>query len=251
MTPTLTVRSEEFERAMRMLESDLTGGDRQAFVEDEAGRIVKLAVRLTAPKTRKQGRGAVERDVDKVVRGYAPDFVRFLSDAFGETDIDETLRNKAGGTYRVQIDEISTDAARIEAFHQSKRDKRGRVKSRGSRARGDARGAIVTTKRLKREYLRKLWARVGVAKAGWLPSARALGVKLPAWVSRHSGSLGYLLRARDGNRFGVTMRNDTVSIPDYERLIDSVFKGRAKAMTANIRRMVRGGANKYGFRVRG
>jgi len=65
------------------------------------------------------------------------------------------------------------------ADHKKLRDKRGRVR----------RGIIpiyVVDKQSVRKLLKLAQDRVGWAKAGWLAAANGLGVKLPAWITRHT-----------------------------------------------------------------
>ncbi len=65
--------------------------------------------------------------------------------------------------------------------HRKRRTRRGRVA--GSRP-----SAIVmpNQQRMLAAYIKERQARVGLLASGWMEAARYLGVKLPAWISRHT-----------------------------------------------------------------
>lgn len=119
------------------------------------------------------------------------------------------------------------------ALHRRLRNNRGRV----NQARPSM---IVTDPSSLANYIRKKQAMVGYHKSGWKASASAVGVGVPAFVSRHSGP-GRVIDnlAQTGPRFGVTFINETPGIARHNQAL-AIAQRAIQFAAGRIDRAVRG-----------
>lgn len=90
----------------------------------------------------------------------------------------------------------------VEGIHRRLfADKRPGSPLRSDRGR---QGYYVDEKKL-RLLGRQLRPRVGHLAAGWVPSARALGAAVPAWIGRHGGSRGTIRMSFSAPRYSIEM----------------------------------------------
>ena len=84
-----------------------------------------------------------------------------------------------------------------------------------------------------RSLLRELLARVGELAAGWNAGADKLGVKLPAWVSRHGPRRSAVSIVNSFRQFRITLTNAVKyvnNVADYDRRIQSALTIQANKM---------------------
>ena len=82
---------------------------------------------------------------------------------------------------------------------------------------------------LKKELL----ARVGWLAAGWNAAAEKLGVKLPAWITRHGTSAGIIIVTNEGNRYRIEISNAVKyvgNVNDLDRRIEKAVIYQANGM---------------------
>ncbi|XHR30414.1 MAG: hypothetical protein ACFUZC_07595 [Chthoniobacteraceae bacterium] len=98
--------------------------------------------------------------------------------------------------------------------------------------------------------LRKmLFARVGWLASGWNPAAKKLGVRLPAWIARHSGP-GGIIPTSDGRRFRLEVTNAVKfvgSVKNYEGRIAKAVQYQANAMQRQADYLLKKSVKQAGF----
>jgi hypothetical protein len=68
-----------------------------------------------------------------------------------------------------------------------------------------------------REYEEEVFARIGIAKAGWETAARAVGVPVPEWVARHS-TPGRFRQVNGPDGPSIEIANDVEYGGDFDEL---------------------------------
>jgi len=187
----------EWETAVQQLVA-LTGTDLGKLIKDEAKLLVRDCIKLTPPTTggagilkenlKKQeqsGKNAIVRDIRRIVKDvkdldmYKNEKVKsWLNRAFKNHDWKLVLDIVGGG-----------EGAGMQVpdnIHEQYRNKRGRVQ------RVVPKFWIKDTPARKKllTYAKKVFERIGKAKAGWLPAARRLKLAKRHYIkfiSRHSG----------------------------------------------------------------
>jgi len=94
-----------------------------------------------------------------------------------------------------------------------------------------------------------LFARVGWLASGWNPAAKKLGVRLPAWITRHSGS-GGIIPTNDGRRFRLELTNAVKfvgGVKNYEGRIRKAILYQANAMQRQADYLLQKAVEKAGF----
>lgn len=168
--------SMDVERYNHALSVYMSRGKRRARVvlEQQAKLITKRAINITPP-SKTEGKGA---DMKAVGSKDAREK--------GEKSVEASLNKlfkpvKITGTGRKLRAEIDANTANMAALHQAGRNKRGRV----GRSLGESRYKVAA--REFKQYVIATKARVGQLAHGWASAAEKLGIKLPGWISRHSG----------------------------------------------------------------
>lgn len=184
----------------------------QHVVETDAKGFIKDIVAITPPSTgkanvesKRRGEMAIDSDLKSVYTGpegmypvikaregkkMAGAFWRLLQN--DPKSVPEWLRRNAP-SIRAGFDGGKE--------HQRRRNKRGRVTGKPT---------IVLFKKDMRAftlYAKAQKARVGLLAAGFLPAARRLGVKLPAWVSRHTDAPGVVMVSSAMGKFAIVITN--------------------------------------------
>ena len=99
--------------------------------------------------------------------------------------------------------------------------------------------------------LRKtLLARVGWLASGWNAAAQKLGVRLPAWITRHGTGAGIILVTSDGRRFRIEISNAVKfvgSVKDLDRRIQKAVDYQANAMQRQADFLLKKAVKKAGF----
>jgi len=107
----------------------------------------------------------------------------------------------------------------------------------------DLRTGRINPRNLKRPYpvdavalrslRRELFARVGELAAGWNAGAQKLGVKLPAWVTRHGGQRSAVDVLNSARHFRITLTNAVkyvTTVATYDRRVQSAINIQARKM---------------------
>jgi len=228
------------------------------------------------PKGAEQGRSAVERDIRKVYmtgqeaaeiaeRGRSKFAARILRRYFrnGETDKALAILNNTAPVV-VDVAGYTRKGGRVRGYSQKRQrptlgDPRlGRItsvsqtldpsfhKARRSRSAGTVRrrevAQIVLSKGSLSAYIKKMKARVGILKAGWLPAAQALNA-LPAtpkvviekFIANAPGIYGAAEVGYQGESPYVTMTNKAKTIRrSLGSVIGRALRGRELRMKADI-----------------
>ena len=99
--------------------------------------------------------------------------------------------------------------------------------------------------------LRKtLLARVGWLASGWNAAAQKLGVKLPAWITRHGTGTGIILVSNDGRRFRIEISNAVKfvgNVKDLDRRIQKAITYQANAMQRQADFLLKKAIKQAGF----
>jgi hypothetical protein len=194
-------------------------------------REIKRAIKQLAPQVKKSRRELTEQ----AARGFVKEVVTFSPPGGGGRK--GTAAKKAGELA------ITNDLARVmiaaraaknvilqdpRAIHDRLRDLRtGRINPRNLKKPYpvDA-GAL-------RSLRNELLTRVGKLAAGWNAGAEKLGVKLPAWVTRHGPRRGTVGITASFRLFRITVTNAVkyvVNVADYDRRIQSAVTIQASKM---------------------
>jgi len=104
-----------------------------------------------------------------------------------------------------KIKNFATSIAELERIHKNARSKSGRINT----GRAAANMAITRT-RLKNEFKKKQFEKIGILSAGWLNAARDLKLSraaTPKWITRHSAKPGYAIFHRRKKGLAITIAN--------------------------------------------
>jgi hypothetical protein len=232
MSKNISVDTAAFNQTMRRF---MKTSNRAAAVvlKEQARGVLRRVVDWTPPggkgaqgsSAKKRGEAAVERDILKLMRpvkSYGRD-----SDAL-----------RAAGMF---IDTPSNDSP--AAIHKANRSKTGRV-----RRKLNPKIAIKATD--LRRYIAAKKKMVGFLASGWKTAATKLGVSLPAWVTRHTGS-GRATIKSTATLIEVSATNTVRNAPslDMERRVQSALNSQAAAMVRRLENFaVRQAARQSGLR---
>ena len=224
----------------------MTGEDTRTIIKNEAKLLVRDCIKLTPPTTggtgilkenlKKQeraGKKAILDDIQRVVKDVTqlkmyenPKVKKWIDRAFKNHDWKLVLDIVGGG--------VGAGKDIPPKYHEQFRDKRGRVnKTTGGRF------YIRDTKAKKKlnRYAKTYFDKIGQAKAGWLPAARAL--KLAAknhyikFISRHSGKGRVVMNLKKGTK------NPFVIVANLEQHAQKHDKGgKIMAVALKIRKEV-------------
>ncbi|GAA5139389.1 hypothetical protein GCM10023213_19990 [Prosthecobacter algae] len=207
----------------------------------------------TGIKAKKQGESAVQRDIYRV---YATP--RQAYDALKEVDIDsakifwalfrggdftgagEILRNVGGRTFIATRSFAKFDEG---VMHKRFRNKQGRITRQRVMM-------VVTDAAELKAYVKKMQGRVGLLSSGWVSAASKLGVRLPAWITRHGSGNGDIAIEMSGTEKMVIVMKNRVkygAANDLQRRVDYVIRYRKKALNRRLPYVLRAALKKAGF----
>jgi hypothetical protein len=211
--------------------------DALLLLKEEMRLLLRDIIRFTPPKNLKQGRSAVEADIQKAVGLLDQDsFARAREEV--RLPMRELIRRKDNETLQQAMRDMDGRNWIVKPFnkqdHISRRNRYGRVRQKSF---------IMTTDRIAyRKYVREVQRRVGLAKAGWLRAAEGVGLKLPSWVKRHAGYAKGGYTEPTPNRMEIVARNGSIKIPNYQqRIVQVALNARRMSIEKEIKRLASGG----------
>lgn len=196
--------------------------------------------------------------VEEAARGFVRDVVKITPP--GSPGVSGTAAKKQGeagilkglGSIMVAADKKAygpfEDPA---AVHKRARNPRtGRVDKRVLRggARGGAK-AQVTASALA-AYKKVILAKVGLLASGWNAAAAKLGVRLPAWVSRHGTGRGAVVVKVTPTSFSVTVSNEVKfveGVKDYERRVKWAIRSQERKIDRRADFLLKKAIREAGF----
>lgn len=187
---------------------------------------------------KQQARGFVRRVIDMTPPGS--ERVRGASaKRQGEMAVRADMRKLfTPRRFKVKTKAKHTDLA---ALHKRHRNQRGRVNGR-------PRYSVKTED--FRTYEKEMLAQIGTLAAGWNAAARALGVRVPAWISRHGSRYGTVEIRLSGNTIWITVSNKVPfvgSVGDLSRRVQFALNAQADAMERQIKVLLAKAAKKAGL----
>lgn len=235
----IEVQIERFDRALARYWTEL-GIEQGKVVRIQARLANEDLIRITAPKSLAQGRRAVLRDVSRAVTVIDP------SGVHGVNLRQAILSGDYDLVQRILLDDPHGKWAgyRLERFsptlHQSRRDKRGRVRRNYK--------VITLDANQHRAYVKQVQGHVGIARAGWASSGRHVGARIPQWVLKHDvEQYGRVLdQLHDKTKPSITMTNlakGNSSVTGAK--VRDVLRRRVSAMTRDINQMLAGRRSRY------
>jgi len=232
MSKNISVDTARFNEAMKrfMRTSKRAAG---IVLKEQARSVLRKIVDWTPPggkgaqgsAAKKRGEAAVERDILKLMRPVK----NYGRDA-------DALR--AAGMF---IEAPSNESP--AAIHKANRSKTGRVRRKLS-------PKIAIKASELRRYIATKKKMVGFLASGWKAAATKLGVSLPAWVTRHTGSGEGVIKSTTVS-IEVTATNSVRNAPklDMDRRVQNAINSQADAMTRRLENFaVRQAARQSGFR---
>lgn len=217
------------------------GADGTKLLKEEMRLLLRDIMRFTPPKTRKQGEDAISGDLYRAAFPLRPEKIKWkrMKELVLSRDINairELWMKQRKGFFAYR--RLLLSVAEIKENHKRHRTRYGRVSSDKNRM---AFADHWDT------YTKTVQSFVGFARAGWSAAANAVGLKLPKWVSRHSGKAGSGYRPPRPDRLEIEAINRSSKIPNYEfNVVSAATKMRAVSMQRELQRIVAGGKSRRG-----
>ena len=195
------------------------------LVQQAAKGFVKTVVGITPPASKGKTGSKAKAQGEQAIKG---DLAKIMMAVRRKADLD-----------------TRSGAASPEELYKRFRDKRtGRINRR----------ALAQPYRVRNSDLlalqRRLLARVGWLAAGWHRAAQKLGVKLPAWVSRHSGK-GSIVVSQSATRFRITVANEVTfigNVKELDRRIQAAIDYQGNAMRRQAEYLLKKSLAKTGWK---
>jgi hypothetical protein len=225
-----------------------TGKSAAQVLHDQARLFVRDCAKMTPPfggapiseswnQQRKIGEDATARDINRLFRPVDPERLarRIGGEPARRQQFMARVKSYARRGNMAAIAKIVHDIGYAcegvllqaePAVHVRARIVRGRVYSK-------TRGYLVLRPNSIKQYVRKMVADVGKAKAGWVKAAAALGLNLPHWITRHAATSSGLFVDETANqqRPRVTIGN----LVDFAQ----AFEGRFGIIRAALQNRIR------------
>ena len=142
----------------------------------------------------------------------------------------------------------SASISEMKTFHRANLNERGRPKqvSRSVIGRWQVQDQMWVSNQSADAYLAYVQKSVGLAKAGFASAAIACGIRVPAWIRRHSSKAGNV-QVGFGLKPYVIAKTSGNQIPNMQRIVDSAFRIRAKITLQKVNAILSGRAVNLGF----
>lgn len=227
----------------------------------ETRRLLESVMRQTHPKSAAQGNAAVKKDLLKVFHPVSDRIVNGATPMTGSASGFVKLWVEPGGKKVVSVKtpnfKPSATLETMAAIHKSTRGRDGRVTGTGFGIRREVRGKLNFINRVViregafKAYQKQVLSHVGKLRSGFARAFVAVGGSVPAWVKKHAqgthGPTGFVTMNLEGAKPNITIGNTAAGAePRLGGIVQRALAGRIKAITTNIRRMIRHGAGKSG-----
>lgn len=254
---TVIINDKRFDERIAQLVDALLK-DAAVVLADESRLFLKMAIRLTPPKTKAQGEQAINDDLGRIVSGGNESFLNHVVETFGADSVRGYQTNKRGEKYLLEMGHVAPTGEGLAAYHQKNRTKRGRVTMAGQFTRDigrwKARDKWVVGYAALAAYKAKIMARVGMRKSGWLRAYYEVGGKLPAWIQRHAqrGMGRVQNNLSTPGHPSIVMASHAPGVKDDERILRDTFRARAEAIGKRLKLIASGYAAdvKAGIKIR-
>jgi hypothetical protein len=210
--------------------------------------MAESLVKHTPPKNSSEGKGAVERDINKVWQKNEWFTEQF---SFVNEKLDKRVKDAVRAKDTFTLEGIFRRSPRlrklqIEPFRKDRhqRNDRGRVRAR------EANFFPVADQSQTKKYLAEEKKHVGKAKSGWAPALSALGGKVPSWVNKGGGNGSIKDNSRATKNPSITLINSVPYIAGLNSRLNIVGRsiaGRAKALKTRIGAVLRESRKKSGL----
>lgn len=209
------------------------------LLREEMRLLLRDILRFTAPNSLKQGRNAVRGDMSRLAAPLDPAKIKIprLAELVRERNVDgilkftKNLKGQWGGRRLL-------DANTLGPEHLRARNRYGRV------GRSNRNMAFLTD---WRRYTTNIQSRVGWTKCGWFRAAQAVGLRLPAWITRHQAYAPSGYQAPTHHHPVIVAVNRSIKIPNYQaRYVEPAVRARANSLASELKRIFAGGKSRRG-----
>lgn len=239
MTAGVQVKFDGFTRAMNAWQEHFRKSPK-ATLKTQARLLLKRVLSFTPPQgdddntPLTQGKLAVANQIRRAVLPLRPkDFrknkrVREMVQKRDYAGLTSVFANGDWGPYtNLQVVPFTPQ------LHQSKRDKRGRVRSK-------TRFASPDDEQIQ-AYIKRKQGNVGNAKGGWVRAYTQLGGTASKWFARHA-SAGEFVDKLDNERdlfFKAINKSEWAKGGDQDRIVPNAMESRAEQIKASIEDSIR------------
>lgn len=240
MKPDFEIVIKDFEKALVTYRL-ACGKDWQFVIKQQARLVGEKLIKFTPPKSASIGKKNVASDIGKI-------FADLGNSKWEDKSLDKMWR---AGNFEGVKTALSSHPnkenlpifqyekifeAPIRNIHKSAISKRGRVsKNYKTRYAVGGKGEV-------KKYIKIFQSHVGVARSGWLASLIKLGGKAPSWVSKHGTAYGSFIDNNKEDNPYVELINKVKTFPKGQmpqRILTRAIKAQSKAMTNNVKRILK------------
>lgn len=208
---------------------------------DESRLFLKQIIRLTPPKTQKQGEAAIQGDLLKLFTPINEDMLNTIGSEHGLSAIDAWITTSGGERKELDWRKIDPTGEGMAAFHNANRNARGRTYNR-KQQRGDKwYSPYVVAFQDFAAYREKIFARVGRRKAAWAKSFVGLGGKVSRWFDPDKKGLkGEFHNSVDPTHPRIVMINRAPGISQDLHFVRGAMRVRYQAIGKRMRLVLSG-----------
>lgn len=222
--------------------------------------LVRDIVLVTPPNRgsygRRHGEAVITADLLRIFKPVSERSLEAFSDFYGAKGNELAFGHKGAKPIGV-IQEKVLRSSEMAAWHASRRRADGRVMqvhaqvTTGLRKR-DLRGldvGLVSRPNFER-FREKVIDKVGLLASGWNAAAAKLGLKLPAWITRHGTSRGEIELRITETHFTILITNSVKfagEVKGLERRVQFALDNRGNQMMRRLEHVFAGEARKAGF----
>ena len=247
---TVTIDDSRMRQRLNELHDCLIGagkdGDAAIMIENEARLFLKGVINLTTPPgfgmdAKTQGQRAVVEDMHRLFTPIDEEFLNIIGSQFGPGPVDKWITSD-GKKEHIKWDKIDPTGAGMPAYHYSRLNNRGRVRSQKKASAYWYAPYVVSFQDFGR-YVAKIVSHVGRKKAAWGIAYAAIGGnRLPAWIRKHvSGAMGNVINGlATKNAPSVTMSSHAPGVSQDVRIIQDQMRIRAEAIGRKMKRILNG-----------
>lgn len=266
----------QFEKAAAELASLPSKKPVQEVMRQAAGQVVRRAVDITPPSTgkashaaKKAGEQTIATDISRIFSVISSKHRAILMDSPTPGEHGKTFAHAGAAAIGTLTDKVLSRSQMMAWLKERRNKSTGRVgKIKGGGTTNWERAMSITTglramdlKKMEtglvsrgdyKWFVKEIQKSVGYLAAGWVPAARKLGVRLPAWIMRHRAP-GYCDVTVSKTGIRVQFGNE-VAFADNVRGLQRRFQSAVNYVAKNILEKqvpaaVNNLARKAGFKV--